>query len=626
MKLSYLILIFTTSNIISSDGSLHKKCCKSDEQIVEKNADFTCETVKNSRLQDNFEVKDFLARNVTGTCVEISGKKVTTFQVKNDTKSIEKLEDLGEIFFSKCCPLDYRYNTTIHACKKEPGNSLGFLKMDSFVRVGLPECEIISDKILESQGVKMNGKDLILLKEMRILEEKYCVDSTLDGKLIVRICESDYRICSQIMCIHKCCPDGQSFINRTTCHDTFTNGIHLGSTVGVLAPDDPFVLIHGFTKPIKPMSPKKYEFGVDRFGLFTVYINKTNSFQHHEVADGRYCIEHAFRESNIKVLVDNYILFARGGKVPPIQMNILITRWLKIVSCIFLILTILVYLLLPKMRNLFGKILLCYCVATLVFFSSLTLSQFYSNDFSDATCITMGFISLLSTIWSFTWLQIMCFDIWFSFGTPRTLSGPLQQKEWKRLLQYSVYGWGFPIVWVGMIALFSFTTMMPEAMRPIIGIRRCLLENSDARPGNYSFLIYVTLPLLVQQIINTIMFVKTILYCLRIKAEIESMNDSDRRTDLNASRERLELIMKLAVIMGVFFIFETVSSMHNFQKNSFTAFIENIWDSINCLQGLYIFIIFICKRKVYYSICERIPCITNSESSTLSTETQLSMN
>ncbi|XP_044750825.1 G-protein coupled receptor Mth2-like [Coccinella septempunctata] len=626
MKRLLFTFLLISSNIILIHGNLHKKCCGDGQEIVEKNSQFTCEKVQNARLQENFEIEDFLARNRPGTCVEIfSGKTVATFQVKNDTKSVVKLEDHGEFFFPKCCPLDYRYNTTTHACEKEPGNSLGFLKMDSFVRVGLPECEIISDKILESQDVKMNGKDLILLKEMRILEEKYCVDSTLDGKLIVRICESDYQICSQIMCIHKCCPDGQSFINGANCRDTFTHGIDLTLTEAVLSPYDPFVLIHGFKPRIHRLSLQKYNYHVDRFGIFSAYQNKTESFDHYEVYNRSYCIEHALKHNNEKILLDQYLMFAES-KEPPIAMKFFVTRWIKVVSCFFLILTILVYLLLPKMRNLFGKILLNYCLSTFLFFACLAVSQFYSSDFSDAMCRGIGFLSILSSIWSFTWLHIMCIDIWFSFGTPRTLSGPLQKKEWKRLLCYSLYGWGFPILWVAMIAVLSVTTIMPEAMHPIIGKRKCYLENSDGRPGNYSYIIYVTLPLLIQQIVNTILFVKTILYCLRIKADVERMNDSEKRTALNASKERLGLIMKLAVIMGVLFIFETVSSIHNFQGNIFTTYIEVVWDSINCLQGVFIFIIFICKKKVYNNICDKIPRMKARKISVSSTvTTQVSM-
>lgn len=150
----------------------------------------------------------------------------------------------------------------------------------------------------------------------------------------------------------------------------------------------PFILVHGFTKPIKRLSAQKYKFNVDRFGIFSVYNNGTDLFESHEVSDSIYCIEHVVDIK--KSRVNNYTIFIKKSKTPPIPTNILITRWLKIVSCIFLVLTISVYLYLPKMRNLFGKILLSYCVSTLAFFTLLVLSQFYSSSFSNATCISIG--------------------------------------------------------------------------------------------------------------------------------------------------------------------------------------------------------------------------------------------
>lgn len=225
--------------IVLVRGNIEQKCCGIGEQIVEKEFRFICEKLKNGRLQDTFEDKDFLKRNVTGTCLEIfSEKNVTLFGVDEVTGTIKKQEEYGEFYFPKCCPLNYRYNRTTHGCAKVVGNFLNLLKVDSFVRVGLPKCEIISDHIYESmQAVKMNGRELLLLEEKKTLKEGYCVDSTLDGKLVVRICEEDTSICSQIRCISKCCPDGQSFINGSFCRDTYTHGVDLHFTKAILEPD-----------------------------------------------------------------------------------------------------------------------------------------------------------------------------------------------------------------------------------------------------------------------------------------------------------------------------------------------------------------------------------------------------
>lgn len=48
---------------------------------------------------------------------------------------------------------------------------------------------------------------------------------------------------------------------------------------------------------------------------------------------------------------------------------------------------------------------------------------------------------------------------------------------------------------------------------------------------------------------------------------------------------RFGLVIKLSFIMGVFFLFEVVSSFYDFKKNVVTEHVEIIWDFINCLQG-----------------------------------------
>ncbi|ERL95382.1 hypothetical protein D910_12646 [Dendroctonus ponderosae] len=57
--------------------------------------------------------------------------------------------------------------------------------------------------------------------------EDYCTDRTEDGTELVRICTSDFQICKFAQCVHKCCPDGFSFVNGSHCHPTFIHGLDL---------------------------------------------------------------------------------------------------------------------------------------------------------------------------------------------------------------------------------------------------------------------------------------------------------------------------------------------------------------------------------------------------------------
>lgn len=59
--------------------------------------------------------------------------------------------------------------------------------------------------------------------------------------------------------------------------------------------------------------------------------------------------------------------------------------------------------------------------------------------------------------------------------------------------------------------------------------------------GNYGAALFLRLPHLIIQLVNTILFFKTIIYCLRIKNEINRINDTTRcekRTRFKKDKER----------------------------------------------------------------------------------------
>lgn len=64
---------------------------------------------------------------------------------------------------------------------------------------------------------------------------------------------------------------------------------------------------------------------------------------------------------------------------------------------------------------------------------------------------------------------------------------------------------------------------------------------SVSGPNNYGAILFLRFPHLVIQLVNTVLFVKTLVYCLRIKNEINKINDTakcDKKSSLNRDRER----------------------------------------------------------------------------------------
>ncbi|KAK9869405.1 hypothetical protein WA026_003160 [Henosepilachna vigintioctopunctata] len=358
----WAILVFFSVNFLIICGNIEEKCCDYNQIITEVNSTLLCGNSSNPRMESFFGKNAFLLKNIKGTCIELYEQhKTGIFSIDIGTKKISLQQEMNEQYFPKCCPIGHKYNKTFHSCEKSEGrdNLLISISNSTFVKIGLPECDIISDMFYQSFEDIKNHNEHILSDTRKVVGNgKFCLDETLGGDFVLRICESNAEICDKIRCIHKCCPDGQSYVNSPNCVDTFKFGVNLHSSGKVENPDDPFVVIHGTRKPFYFLD--SYNFTIDRKGMLAIHMNETHKY--FEVSDGQYCFEHLKRGTN------NVYITLSPSSEPEIPMKFSITRWIKLISCIFLLLTISVYLIVPKMRNLFGKILLSYSVATFLMF------------------------------------------------------------------------------------------------------------------------------------------------------------------------------------------------------------------------------------------------------------------
>lgn len=145
-----------------------------------------------------------------------------------------------------------------------------------------------------------------------------------------------------------------------------------------------------------------------------------------------YCIEHVESEK-----VKGFNFFMCHMEFPS-NDKFEFTKWPKILTCIGLLFTIIVYLILNKANNLFGKSLICYCLANLATFVLLLSVHFDSSEKviknNKAFCVTFGtsgnshisqniYVRIFSAYFlmffifsQFLWLNVLCWDIWNTFG------------------------------------------------------------------------------------------------------------------------------------------------------------------------------------------------------------------
>lgn len=344
-------------------GEVLPKCCPRFHEMVH-NSSYTCTNESAvMRWQLVMEDDDFLAGHVDGYCKEALGHAVYKFEVRGgNVKMVGEVHETN--YTSKCCPLGHVYDPHKHACTRvsEPEEELGVF------RIGLSHCQVVVDQLDETSEAEVtNGGDR-------------CSDRTTTQGSVLRWCHNSTDVCdNKIRCIRKCCPDGQSFVNTSKCADTHTRGVNL--SLPHLAPltqdkNPTLGLLHGYTGGVVLWMPP---FSLDPDG-WVMEKGKINSKY-------GYCMEHVIKRAKN---MDGYYMFLVTSRTQQIATKILINRYVLCLSCVFLVCTVLTYVISKEIKKMFGKILVSLCSSLLSTFILLIYNGFNANIQNSTLCVVLG--------------------------------------------------------------------------------------------------------------------------------------------------------------------------------------------------------------------------------------------
>lgn len=247
-----------------------------------------------------------------------------------------------------------------------------------------------------------------------------------------------------------------------------------------------------------------------------------------------------------------------------------------LISVIFLIATIIVYSLVPSLRDLQGKCLLNSITALALAMLFLCIMQF-GVTIPNTLCEIVGYVTFAAFLATFTWLNTISFHIWRTTVMPTALG---TNKQW--YLLYCVYAYGIPLIII-LIAVIAHHAP-GDHIKPRIGEYACWFSDRDATWA------YFYGPIAFLLIINVILFVWT------VKKLWKDMKGCNNSVKIKSMKYKCLLYIKLFFIMGLSWIFEVVSFAFQNQQN----FLDYIWlvtDFINALQGVLIFLILVAFRK-----------------------------
>ncbi|XP_073972397.1 G-protein coupled receptor Mth2-like isoform X2 [Rhodnius prolixus] len=270
-----------------------------------------------------------------------------------------------------------------------------------------------------------------------------------------------------------------------------------------------------------------------------------------------------------------------------------------LVSVPFLFLTFLVYALIRQLRNLHGCCLMSHVASLLIGYSCLVTLQIASTRMGNTPCKIVGFSVQYFFLATFFWLNVMCIDIYWAFSSVRTRGGR-PGGDLRKLLLYSLYAWGMPLLILLATVAVDFSDAVPKMspFKPNVGTNKCFFE------GRSAAYLYFYGPMALLICANMVLFGVTAYRIWSTSRETAALNRGDsRRHSDKQENERFKLYVKLFLVMGINWAAELISFIVG---EGVPHYLWYVTDLTNTLQGVFIFIIFVWKRRVRRLVRDRL--------------------
>ncbi|XP_050350695.1 G-protein coupled receptor Mth2-like [Nymphalis io] len=291
-----------------------------------------------------------------------------------------------------------------------------------------------------------------------------------------------------------------------------------------------------------------------------------------------------------------------------------------LISSVFLFIVLLVYIILPDLRNLAGLVLMAYVFSLMGAFLSLASLQL--GTYLDNKCLELTAVTYFFFLSTFCWMNVMSFDIWWTFRGYAKARPIHRRGEKFKFGMYCIYAWGIPtLMAIGLVVINNADlSHIPWFVTPQIPLQGCFLEGGQK-------LLYLYVPMLILIICNWMFFLMTAFNIWRLSRGTSVLESGAAGSPAahRSQRNRLMVYLKLSVIMGINWLLEIVS---------FKTPELNIWkftDAYNLLIGISIFLIFVCKKKIYrklqnryYGFVNAKPRLSKSNTSSSTLESNLS--
>ncbi|CAH2095979.1 unnamed protein product [Euphydryas editha] len=435
-------------------------------------------------------------------------------------------------------------------------------------------------------------------------------DSTFNLSSIVLDETDDIKmICKARKCIRKCCQKDHYFIKSNgSCerlegkfdfanlpvYDDYDHSLKINKTLSeifLLVPGKFFETFYEENSENQTFAEIMYVFSDYNYSTYltesgNLYMESPNAYIRWSRID-HFCIEYEVDET----VIPKYWTYIENDSLE--KPNIYHTIAL-LVSSVFLLIVLIVYILLPELRNLVGLILMAYVLSLMGAFISLASLQI--GEYSDAECLCLTAVTYFSFLATFCWMNVMSYDIWWTFRGYAKARPIHRRGEKFKFAMYCLYAWGIPLLMAVGLVVIGNTDLshMPWFIKPQVPQLGCFIEGGQK-------LVYLYIPMLILIISNWLFFLLTAFNIWRLNRSTVMLDSACAGSPAahRNQRNRLMVYLKLSVIMGLNWLLEVVSFLTP------TLYIWNFTDLYNLLIGVLIFWIFVCKKKTYRGLHNR---------------------
>ena len=256
------------------------------------------------------------------------------------------------------------------------------------------------------------------------------------------------------------------------------------------------------------------------------------------------------------------------------------------VSIICLVIRIALQFCISIFRNRPGKLHLQLTIAFLIAFTILIVKVFLS-DFPEA-CTAAAVLLAYVFLAAFIWMNVIAVDTWLVFKPSAAYSRA--DDEGRSLILHYLLGWGIPLLLVTVSTGMNYSDV-DERFVPEFGGSRCWYTQ------RYAMLIYFGVPIALSIILNITLYIWT---SINLHKAFKSGTHV-----IKTKKYHFEIYVRLFILMGITWIFGFISAFTD------EIVIDFIFVILTSLQGLFLFISFVCNKRVLSEIRKK----TKSETS-----------